>query len=121
MSVTILINLDCPCNINCSNGCNGCSNPICVCGEHSSPQNQDNLSSIERDKTFSPNTVWNSLSRFIGCKPSVKSGSVSVQKSYFLVRFEVHDCFFDLVRYDSSDLFMFINLYIFVSKKFKRE
>ena len=43
-------------------------------------------SSIKRDISFSPKTVWNSLSRFIGCKPSVKSGSVSVQKSYFLVR-----------------------------------
>ena len=29
--------------MNCLNGCSGCPNPICVCGENPSPQNEDNL------------------------------------------------------------------------------
>ena len=36
-------NSDCPCNLNCLNGCTGCPNPICVCGDNSTPQNQENL------------------------------------------------------------------------------
>merc|ERR1712235_119152 len=31
--------LDCPCAEHCPIGCNGCMNPICVCGGSGSPQN----------------------------------------------------------------------------------
>ena len=44
--------LDCPCNINCPNGCNGCPNPICVCGENPSPQNKDNLQQCMKEKSI---------------------------------------------------------------------
>ena len=43
---------DCPCNTNCPDGCNGCSNPICVCGENPSPQNKDNLKQCMKDKSI---------------------------------------------------------------------
>ena len=44
--------LDCPCNVNCPDGCNGCSNPICVCGENPSPQNEDNLQECMKEKSI---------------------------------------------------------------------
>ena len=47
-----IILLDCPCNINCPNGCNDCSNPICVCGENPSPQNRDNFHECIREKSI---------------------------------------------------------------------
>ena len=43
---------DCPCNTNCPNGCNGCPNPICVCGENPSPQNEDNLQECKKEKSI---------------------------------------------------------------------
>ena len=43
---------DCPCNLNCPNGCNGCPNPICVCGENPSPQNEDNLQECKKEKSI---------------------------------------------------------------------
>ena len=43
---------DCPCNTNCPDGCNGCSNPICVCGENPSPQNKDNLKQCIKKKSI---------------------------------------------------------------------
>ena len=42
---------DCPCNVNCPNGCSDCSNPICVCGENPTPQNQLNLETCRKDKS----------------------------------------------------------------------
>ena len=43
---------DCPCNTNCPDGCNGCPNPICVCGQNKSPQNEDNLDRCKREKSI---------------------------------------------------------------------
>ena len=43
---------DCPCNLNCPNGCVGCPNPICVCGENPSPQNEDNLQKCMKEKSI---------------------------------------------------------------------
>ena len=34
---------DCPCNLNCPDGCSDCPNSLCVCGEHLSPENNHNL------------------------------------------------------------------------------
>ena len=36
-------NSGCPCELGCPNGCAGCANPICVCGDQSTPQNDENL------------------------------------------------------------------------------
>ena len=36
-------NTGCPCELGCPNGCAGCANPICVCGDQSTPQNDENL------------------------------------------------------------------------------
>ena len=47
-----LVLQDCPCNMNCPNGCIGCLNPICVCGENLSPQNQDNLQECMKEKSI---------------------------------------------------------------------
>ena len=47
-----LILQDCPCNTNCPNGCKGCPNPICVCGENPSPQNEDNLQQCMKEKSI---------------------------------------------------------------------
>ena len=44
--------VDCPCNLNCPNGCNDCPNPICVCGENQSPQNKDNLEQCMKEKSI---------------------------------------------------------------------
>ena len=38
--------------MNCPNGCNGCQNPICVCGEKQSPQNKDNLQQCIRKNSI---------------------------------------------------------------------
>ena len=38
--------------MNCPNGCNGCPNPICVCGENPSPQNEDNLKECMKEKSI---------------------------------------------------------------------
>ena len=43
---------DCPCNMNCPNGCSDCPNPMCVCGEHPSPQNLDNLETCRKGKSI---------------------------------------------------------------------
>ena len=43
---------DCPCNVNCPNGCDGCPNPICVCDENQSPQNEDNLQQCKKEKSI---------------------------------------------------------------------
>ena len=43
---------DCPCNEHCPNGCLDCPNPICVCGENSSPQNKDNLETCKKEKSI---------------------------------------------------------------------
>ena len=43
---------DCPCDVNCPNGCNGCPNPICVCGENPSSQNEDNLQECKKEKSI---------------------------------------------------------------------
>ena len=43
---------DCPCNTNCPDGCNDCSNPICVCGGNSSSQNKDNLQQCMIEKSI---------------------------------------------------------------------
>ena len=37
--------------MNCPNGCIGCSNPICVCGENPSPQNEENLKNCKKEKS----------------------------------------------------------------------
>ena len=47
-----LILQGCPCNTNCPNGCKGCPNPICVCGENPSPQNEDNLQECIKEKSI---------------------------------------------------------------------
>ena len=44
--------LDCPCNLNCLNGCNGCPNPICVCGENMTRQNEDNFKECMQEKSI---------------------------------------------------------------------
>merc|ERR1712131_204815 len=44
--------LDCPCAEHCPNGCNGCLNPICVCGGNSSPQNENNLTSCKQQESI---------------------------------------------------------------------
>ena len=49
---SILYFQDCPCNVNCPNGCNGCANPICVCGENQSPQNENNLKECKKEKSI---------------------------------------------------------------------
>ena len=36
-------NTGCPCELGCPNGCAGCANPICVCGDQSTPENDENL------------------------------------------------------------------------------
>ena len=36
-------NTGCPCELGCPNGCADCRNPICVCGDQSTPQNDENL------------------------------------------------------------------------------
>ena len=52
-SNTVILHFsDCPCNINCPDGCIGCSNPICVCGENPSPQNEDNLQECMKEKSI---------------------------------------------------------------------
>ena len=38
--------------MNCPNGCKGCPNPICVCGEIPSPQNEDNLKECVKEKSI---------------------------------------------------------------------
>ena len=43
---------DCPCNTNCPHGCVDCQNPICVCGENSSPQNKENLETCKNEKSI---------------------------------------------------------------------
>ena len=43
---------DCPCHLNCPNGCVDCPNPICVCGENSSSQNKENLETCKRNKSI---------------------------------------------------------------------
>ena len=47
-----IIFLDCPCNLNCPNGCNDCPNSICVCGENPSPQNEDNLEQCKNERSI---------------------------------------------------------------------
>ena len=44
--------IDCPCNLNCPNGCADCSNPICVCGDNSTPQNKENLDTCTKQKSI---------------------------------------------------------------------
>ena len=44
-NMTLYRFLDCPCKLNCPNGCDGCQNPICSCGENLSAEDQDNLNS----------------------------------------------------------------------------
>lgn len=48
----MVVFLDCPCNSNCPNGCDGCSNPICACGENPTAQNQDNLDNCIRGNSL---------------------------------------------------------------------
>jgi len=44
---------DCPCNTNCPDGCSGCPNPVCVCGENSTtPQNEENLEKCKLEKSI---------------------------------------------------------------------
>ena len=43
---------DCPCNVNCPNGCDGCPNTICVCGENPLPQNEDNLQQCKKETSI---------------------------------------------------------------------
>ena len=38
--------------MNCPNGCNGCPNPICVCGEKPSPQNEANLKECTKERSI---------------------------------------------------------------------
>ena len=49
---TKTISLDCPCNEHCPNGCAGCPNPICVCGDNPTLQNEDNLKTCVRDNSI---------------------------------------------------------------------
>ena len=37
--------------MNCLNGCSNCPNPICVCGENPTPQNELNLETCRKDKS----------------------------------------------------------------------
>ena len=47
-----LLSQDCPCAEHCPNGCNGCSNPICVCGVNGSPQNEKNLATCKNQRSI---------------------------------------------------------------------
>ena len=38
--------------MNCPNGCIDCPNPICVCGDNPSIQNQDNLQECIKEKSI---------------------------------------------------------------------
>ena len=38
--------------MNCPTGCNGCPNPICVCGDNPSPQNEDNLKECIKERSI---------------------------------------------------------------------
>ena len=48
----MVVFLDCPCNSNCPNGCDGCSSPICACGENPTAQNKDNLDNCIRGNSL---------------------------------------------------------------------
>ena len=54
--VIIKINLDCPCNTNCPNGCAGCRHPICdehpICGGNDTDQNKENLEMCTNEKSI---------------------------------------------------------------------
>ena len=52
MNIPWYIFSDCPCRMNCPNGCNDCPNPICVCGENPSPQNEDNLEQCKNERSI---------------------------------------------------------------------
>ena len=38
--------------MNCPNGCSDCPNPICVCGENPTPQNELNLEACRKEKSI---------------------------------------------------------------------
>ena len=42
----------CPCELGCPNGCAGCANPICVCGDHITPPNEENLKSCVKQNSI---------------------------------------------------------------------
>ena len=59
---------DCPCGLNCPNGCNNCPNPICTCGEYPTPQNKDNLNNCVSEKSSELGQCY------LQCKGNVQCG-----------------------------------------------
>ena len=75
---------DCPCNVNCPNGCNGCPNPICVCGENPSPQNEDNLQNCLKEKSINLGHC------IVGCKDDQSCEQSCV--NFFKDQYDVCPC-----------------------------
>ena len=65
-----MIFLDCPCNSNCPNGCDGCPNPICACGENPTAQNQDNLDNCVRGNSFELGQCYQACNGDVQCGTS---------------------------------------------------
>ena len=61
---------DCACKLNCPNGCDGCPNPICSCGENLSSEDQDNLNSCVRGKSLEFGQCYLNCERNAQCKTS---------------------------------------------------
>ena len=56
--------------MNCPNGCDGCPNPICACGENPTPQNHDNLDKCVREKSLELGQCY------LNCKGNVQCGTL---------------------------------------------
>ena len=61
---------DCPCHVNCPNGCSDCPNPICVCGENSTPQNELNLEACKKEKSIDLGSCIIACNNDQGCENS---------------------------------------------------
>ena len=61
---------DCPCNLNCPNGCSGCPNLICICGDNPTPQNKQNLETCRNEKSLDLGLCIIECNYDLGCEYS---------------------------------------------------
>ena len=60
--------IDCPCNLNCPNGCSGCPNLICICGDNPTPQNKQNLETCRNEKSLDLGLCIIECNNDLGCE-----------------------------------------------------
>ena len=108
---------DCPCNINCPGGCNDCSNPICVCGENSSSQNEDNLQECMKEKSINLGQCIIDCNGDQSCEDSCVNlfkvqydqCPCQVKKVVLIPIFTQHEFFRTIVRLDAHAIYMIAN------------